>query len=212
MASSSTSNNKPLAEQGFQEVLGRGKRTKNVERMNALIQAEGEDDDQPSASRRHPRSRRIPKNKTVAVNSSNFFSYLPVEEVSDADDNDFITSESSSQSSSSGSDNDVHEISNAEVRVICDCSPLLLTVPQLADVLPMKTVPPRGGNTDPDTHHLRKKPSTKSKRKATGYSLAADGPQLSKRARVEEAEDDDTMHSQPSLSQVPAAKRSKVTV
>ncbi|KAJ8581380.1 hypothetical protein M405DRAFT_868725 [Rhizopogon salebrosus TDB-379] len=190
MASSSTSNSKPMAEQGFQEVLGRGKRTKNVERMNALIQAEGEDDDQPSASRRHPRSRRIRKNKTVAVNSSNFFSDLPVEEVSDADDNDFITSESSSQSSSSGSDNDIREISNAE----------------LADVLPMKTVPSRGGNTDPDAHHLRKKPSTKSKRKATGYSLAANGPQLSKRARVEEAEDEDTMHSQPSLSQIPAAK------
>jgi hypothetical protein len=180
--------------------------------MNTLIQAEGEDNDQPSASHRHPHSCHIHKNKTVAVNSSNFFSDLPVEEVSDADDDDFITSESSSQSSSSGSDNDIREISNAEVRIICDCSPLLLTVLQLADVLPMKTVPSRGGNTDPDAHHLRKKPNTKSKRKATGYSLAANRPQLSKQARVEEAKDEDTMHSQPSLSQIPAAKCSKVTV
>ncbi|OJA14201.1 hypothetical protein AZE42_12708 [Rhizopogon vesiculosus] len=48
MASPSTSNNEPAGDQGYQEVLGRGRRPKNTERMNALIQAEGEDDDQPS--------------------------------------------------------------------------------------------------------------------------------------------------------------------
>ncbi|KAG2029183.1 hypothetical protein BDR03DRAFT_987924, partial [Suillus americanus] len=82
------------------EVLGRGKRPKNTERMNALIQAEGEDIDNPS---RHPRrSRRAPKKQNAAVDPNNFFLSLPVEEASDADDGDFTGSESSSQSSSSG--------------------------------------------------------------------------------------------------------------
>ncbi|OAX34530.1 hypothetical protein K503DRAFT_785690 [Rhizopogon vinicolor AM-OR11-026] len=44
MAFPSTSNNEPTADQGYQEVLGRGRRPKNTERMKALIQAEGEDD------------------------------------------------------------------------------------------------------------------------------------------------------------------------
>ncbi|KAG2029544.1 hypothetical protein BDR03DRAFT_1018235 [Suillus americanus] len=126
MASLSTLNAEPAAvDPGFQEVLGRGKRPKNTERMNALIQAEGQDIDNPS--RRPRRSRHAPKKQNAAVDPNNFFSSLPVEEASDADDGDFTGSESSSQSSSSGSETDTTEILNVE----------------LADVLPMKTVPPR---------------------------------------------------------------------
>lgn len=43
--------------EGFQEVLGRGKRTKNLERMNAPIQAEGELEDEHLAHRSHHRPR-----------------------------------------------------------------------------------------------------------------------------------------------------------
>ncbi|KAG1817901.1 hypothetical protein EV424DRAFT_1347788 [Suillus variegatus] len=145
MASSSRSN--PTMDQDFQEVLGRGKRPKNVERMNALIQSEGKDNDQPSCCPRRPR--RVPQKKTIpSVDNDNYFSCLPVEEASDADDADFTQgSESGSESSSSASDSDNniqdHEISNGE----------------LAMILPMKTVPPCGGNTDPDACHLRKKTS-----------------------------------------------------
>ncbi|KAG2029090.1 hypothetical protein BDR03DRAFT_1051571, partial [Suillus americanus] len=185
MASSSRSN--PTVDQDFQEVLGRGKRPKNVERMNALIQAEGEDNDKPL---RHPRRpRRVPRKKIIpSVDNDNYFSCLPVEEASDADDADFTQgSESGSESSSSASDSDNniqdHEISNVE----------------LAMILPMKTVPPRGGNTNPDARHLRKKTSLKSKRKTTiRNSSTANRPQLSKRARVEEVEDDDNNGVQPS--------------
>ncbi|KAG1847000.1 hypothetical protein DFJ58DRAFT_730327 [Suillus subalutaceus] len=159
-------------DQDFQEVLGRGKRPKNVELMNALIQAEGEDKDQPSRRPRCPcRPCRVPRKKTIpSVDNDNYFSCLPVEEASDVDDADF-TQGSESSSSTSDSDNNIqdHEISNAE----------------LAMILPMKTVPPCGGNTDHDARHLRKKTSSKSKRKTTiRNSSAANRPQLSKRARV----------------------------
>ncbi|KAG2028952.1 hypothetical protein BDR03DRAFT_1019113 [Suillus americanus] len=185
MASSSTLNAEPAAvDPGFQEVLGCGKRPKNTERMNALVQAEGEDIDNPS--RRPRRSRRAPKKQNAAVDPNNFFSSLPVEEASNADDGDFTGSESSSQSSSSGSETNTTEILNVE----------------LADVLPMKTVPPRGGNSDPNAHQLRKKANAKSKRKAAGNASAANGLHLSKRARVEDAEDDGDILL-PSSSQVP---------
>ncbi|KAG2041342.1 hypothetical protein BDR03DRAFT_979344 [Suillus americanus] len=124
--------------------------------------------------------------QNAAVDPNNFFSSLPVEEASDADDGDFTGSESSSQSSSSGSETDTTEILNVE----------------LADVLPMKTVPPRGGNSDPNAHQLRKKANAKSKRKAVGNASAANRLHLSKRAHVEDAEDDGDILL-PSSSQVP---------
>jgi len=104
----------PAEDQAFQEVLGHGRRPKNPERMNALIQAEREDHDQPL--RRHRRSRCLPKKSTI-INDDNFFSTLPVEDTSDANDGDFTgdDSESSSESSSLGSNSDIQEITNAEV-------------------------------------------------------------------------------------------------
>jgi hypothetical protein len=97
--------------------------------------------------------------------------------------------------------------------VISYCPLLLLTSTlQLAEVLFMKTIAPCGGNADPNACHLCKNHSMKSKWKAMAGHLA-DTPQLSKWAHVEEVEDDDTMHSQPSSSQIPAvAKHSKVIV
>lgn len=78
----------------------------------------------------------------------------------------------------------------------------------------MKTVPPRGGNSDPNACQLRKKANTKSKRKAAGNDSAANGLQLSKRARVEDAEDDGDilLPSSSQVSQVDVRlKRPKVT-
>lgn len=109
----------PMDDEGFQEVLGHGRWPKNTERMNALIEAEGEDsDDQPLHRHGHCHSRRVPRKHATRVDNNNFFSSLPVDEALDVDDNDFIgesSSESSSESFSSGSDSDIKEISNEEV-------------------------------------------------------------------------------------------------
>jgi len=106
--------NIPANDQGFQEVLGHGRRPKNRERMNALIQAEREDNDQPL--HRHHRPRHLPK-KSAISKDGNFFSTLSVEDADDTDDSDFTGdgSESSSESSSSDSNSDIQEISNMEV-------------------------------------------------------------------------------------------------
>ncbi|KAG2030396.1 hypothetical protein BDR03DRAFT_906074 [Suillus americanus] len=86
----------PADDDGFQEVLGRGRRPKNPERMNALIQAEQEDNGQPL--RRHRQPHRLPKKSAISKND-NLFSTLSVEDASDADDGDFTGdgSESSSE-------------------------------------------------------------------------------------------------------------------
>jgi hypothetical protein len=208
MASSGASTSTiPIDDQGFQEVLGCGRRTKDTERMNALIQAEAEDDggnERPTRSNR--RSRRATKKHvvTAANDDSNFFSSLPVEEGSDADDDDFmgeLCSESSTESSSSGSDRDINSetrISNAEVCYFQINSLVLCLNPlQLAAVLPTKTVPLRGGHADPNARHLRKKSKT-SKRKPTAGETSSAAPQPSKRARVEDTDD----ASQPLSSHV----------
>ncbi|KAG2351051.1 hypothetical protein BDR07DRAFT_1502771 [Suillus spraguei] len=54
--------------------------------------------------------------KSTVINNNNFFSALPVEDASDADDGNFTgdDSGSSSESSSLGSDNDIQEITNVE--------------------------------------------------------------------------------------------------
>ncbi|KAG1790314.1 uncharacterized protein HD556DRAFT_1219780, partial [Suillus plorans] len=98
---------------------------------------------------------------------------------SDADDGDFTgdDSDSSSESESLGSNSDVQEITNVE----------------LAAMLPTKTVPQRGGN---DTRQLRQK----TKRKANRPLPATSDSQASKRARVEEVDDEDSGSLQPSTS------------
>jgi hypothetical protein len=75
--------------------------------------------------------------------------------------------------------------------IIANCC---ITTAQLAAILPMKTVPQRAGN---NARQLRQ--HMKSKRKATGVPLIADGPQQSKRARVEEIEDEDNNNSQQAV-------------
>ncbi|KAG1905526.1 uncharacterized protein F5891DRAFT_1183471 [Suillus fuscotomentosus] len=114
----------PAEDQAFQEVLGCGRQPKNPECMNALIQAEHEDDDQPPHC--HCRPHRLPKKNTIS-NDNNFFSTLAVKDTSDAADSDFEgdSSESCLESSSSDSNSDIQEITNME----------------LATIFPMKTVP-----------------------------------------------------------------------
>ncbi|KAG2131047.1 hypothetical protein DEU56DRAFT_757674 [Suillus clintonianus] len=149
-------------DQAFQVVLGRGKCPKHPERMNALIQAECEGDDQPLRRRRQ--SRHLPKKSAGIINDNNFFSSLPVDP-SDADDGDFAgdDSDSSSESESLGSNSDVQEITNVE----------------LAAMLPTKT---------------------KTKRKANRPLPATSDSQASKRARMEEVDDEDSGSLQPSMS------------
>jgi hypothetical protein len=102
---------------GFQEVMGRGKRSRNTSHMDAALQAEGKEEDIPS-SRRHRRNR-MAKTRAVSADDGNFFSSLPVEEPSDADDNDFSgksSSESGTETNSacSQSDSEIEEITNEE--------------------------------------------------------------------------------------------------
>jgi hypothetical protein len=103
---------------GFQEVLGRGKRSKNTHRMDELIRAEGEHSDEDDSNRPR-RTKRKAKAKPTTADDGNFFSSLLVEDASDADDINFAEeshSESGSESSSTGSDNDIEEITNEEAR------------------------------------------------------------------------------------------------
>ena len=109
---------------GFQEVLGRGKRSKNTHRMDELIRAEGEHSDEDDLNRPHRTKWKAKAKPTTAVkpttaDDGNFFSSLSVEDASDADDINFAEeshSESGSESSSTGSDNDIEEITNEEAR------------------------------------------------------------------------------------------------
>jgi hypothetical protein len=102
---------------GFQEVMGRGKRSRNTSRMDDALQAEGEEDI-PSSRRR--RRNRTAKTRAVSVDDGNFFSSLQVEEPSDiADDDDFSgksSSESGTETNSarSQSDSEIEEITNEE--------------------------------------------------------------------------------------------------
>ena len=103
---------------GFQEVLGRGKRSKNTHRMDELIRAEGEHSDEDDLNRPR-RTKRNAKAKPTTADDGNFFSSLSVEDASDANDINFAEeshSESGSKSSSTGSDNDIEEITNEQVR------------------------------------------------------------------------------------------------
>ena len=86
--------------------------------MDELIWAEGEDSegDHPNRPRR---TKRKVKDKPSPSDDGNFFSSLLVEDASDADDNNFAEefhSESGSETDSTGSDNDIEEITNEEVR------------------------------------------------------------------------------------------------
>ena len=115
----------PVDPDGFQEVLGRGRRLKNSERMAELIQAEGEDDSHNPPRRRpnhHRRSNRKSKKTPTPLLDDNTFTSL----LSDADDNDFDGESgpetgSDSDSETSGLDSDVNivkEITNEEVSVL----------------------------------------------------------------------------------------------
>lgn len=117
----------PADDQAFQEVLGYGRHLKNPERMNALIWAEHEDDDQPPCH--HHRSCQLPKKSTI-INNDNFFSALPVEDASDADNGDFTGDDSGSSSElfSLGSDSDIQEITNVEVSYFLCFSWLVLLI------------------------------------------------------------------------------------
>ena len=92
---------------GFQEVLGHGKRSKNTHRMDELIQAEGEHSDEDDLNRPR-RTKQKAKAKSTTADDGIFFSSLLVEDASDADDINFAEeshSESGSESSSTGSCN-----------------------------------------------------------------------------------------------------------
>lgn len=70
--------------EGFQEVLGRGRRERNSGRMAALIANElmDSDDETPSSSRRtRPRSTNKTRTQTSAIATGNSFDPLPVEEM-----------------------------------------------------------------------------------------------------------------------------------
>ena len=90
--------------------------------MDKLIQAEGEDlEDHPNCP--HPTKWKA-KAKPTTVDDGNFFSSLLVEDASDADDNNFTEeshSESGSETNSTGSDNDIQEITNEEVHCFYNC-------------------------------------------------------------------------------------------
>lgn len=143
---------------------GHGKHLKNTEQMNALIQAEDEDINNPSNPSCHTHhSCCVSKKQNTAINLNNSFSSLHVEEALDADDNNFIGSESSSQSSSSGPESNTPEILNVKVSHFWLLSMFTNYFLQLVDVLPMKTIPPYGGNSNSNVHHLHKNVNTKSK-------------------------------------------------
>jgi hypothetical protein len=102
----------------FQEVLRRGKRSRNTSRMDELIRAEGEDSEGDRPNRPRCTKWKV-KDKPSTSDDGNFFSSLSVEDASDADDNNFTEeshSESGSETGSTGSDNDIEEITNEEVR------------------------------------------------------------------------------------------------
>jgi hypothetical protein len=106
---------------GFHEVMGHGKCSRNTSRMDAALQVEGEEDDTPNS--RHCRPNQRTKTRTASVDDGNFFSFLHIEEPSDADDNDFdgkSSSESGTETNSthSPSDSEIEEITNEEVSVI----------------------------------------------------------------------------------------------
>jgi hypothetical protein len=64
------------------------------------------------------------KAKPTTVDDGNFFSSLSVEDASDADDNNFTEeshSEFGSETSSTGSDNDIQEITNEEMCRFYSC-------------------------------------------------------------------------------------------
>jgi hypothetical protein len=69
---------------GFQEVMGHGKRSRNTSQMDAALQVEGEEDDSPNSHHRRPNQRT--KSRTASADDGNFFSFLHIEEPSDADD------------------------------------------------------------------------------------------------------------------------------
>ena len=86
--------------------------------MDELIQAEGEHSDEDDLNRPR-RTKQKAKAKSTTADDGIFFSSLSVEDASDADDINFTEeshSESGSESSSTGSDNDIEEITNEEAR------------------------------------------------------------------------------------------------
>jgi hypothetical protein len=106
---------KKLANVSFQEVLGRGHRKKQTDRMVASLAADLEDEDgQPlpllTQGKKRLRMPKISKSKA----SGNRFDPLHNEEASDVDDDDFRDSSEPEDSSSSSSDD---QLSNTEVNL-----------------------------------------------------------------------------------------------
>ena len=104
---------------GFQEVLGRGRRERYSGHMADLIASElmGSDEDGEVSSltkRKKGGAKSKSRRKPANLRTGNSFSPLPVEECSDADDNDYISS--GDGSSTSSSDSDIQEITNEEVQ------------------------------------------------------------------------------------------------
>jgi hypothetical protein len=106
-----------LVDDGFQEVLGRGQRKKQTERMAASVRASFEDDDgqlQRLPQPEHGRPSRI--HKVPRPTRGSRFDPLSIEEASDADDVDF-EARSTSEGESSSSSEDEPELLNTEVCV-----------------------------------------------------------------------------------------------
>ena len=104
---------------GFKEVLGHGKYLRNMNCMDELIWAEGEDsEDHPKWPHPAHHVKWKAKAKPTTAENVNLFSSHSVEDVSDADDINFSEeshSKSSSETSATSSDNDIEEITNEEV-------------------------------------------------------------------------------------------------
>jgi hypothetical protein len=108
----------PQDQDGFQQVLGHGKHQRDTERMDALIQAEGDSDEEDHPNRSCHCLKCKAKAKPTIIDNGNFFSSLPVEHSSDAEDDDFAKPsglELGSETSSASSGDEIVEITNDEV-------------------------------------------------------------------------------------------------
>jgi len=96
--------------------MGRGKRSRDPERMKALALAAAAGSDDDEGMSRPPKKRPSRKRKVTSIGSDNPFESLDVEMSSDADDDDFIEDEQSgSDSESSEPESDIEGLTNAEI-------------------------------------------------------------------------------------------------
>ncbi|KAF7964435.1 hypothetical protein HWV62_7982, partial [Athelia sp. TMB] len=162
---------------GFQEVRRRGGRLKKTDRMaqdiaQELLNSDGEPE--PNTVPQKPWAARKPgvQRRSRKLPGGNSFDPLTIEEASDADDDDY---QSGSDVPGLEGPSDEDSDSDDEVQI---------TNSELADALPRKTVAERG----PASHHQTRKADKKRKQPAKSAAVTASS---SKRARVEDALDDD---------------------